>query len=194
MPDEVKKSDNPIPDNAPASLTQPASPVQTGAGASGTTSPIQTQPDDNAPKNAAGRTIIPVPSSRTPVPPANKQDANDTALTVGSKDKLDTQTASVVDTAKGSDEPLYVPNHLTTKENANDLVKVFENVGGVAGKVWRGVCRKCGWQTHQPTKTNAAEAVADHVQRHVAPGPGVGAEIVKPQVEQLQAESDKPAA
>lgn len=74
----------------------------------------------------------------------------------------------IAQTTSANDEPLYVPNHPTTQKNKSDLVRVLENVGGVPGRTWRGVCRKCGWQTHHGSKADAKSAVEQHVDRHIA--------------------------
>ena len=175
MPDET-------PNSAPSPISpSPASEDKPGIPATKTPAP----PVDKAPQNApaattsgsglgAANTLDAVKAAAANIAPTPVQDpqggVNDTAALDAADARASEAKLSEVP-AKPAEEPIWEPNHLTTPDNANDLIHVVRLLNGVAGRAWRGVCRKCGWQTHQGTKPDALDAVASHVVRHVAPVP-----------------------
>lgn len=75
--------------------------------------------------------------------------------------------------------PQFDDRLAVTKDNLGDVVRVDEVPGAMPGTQFRGYCRKCGWQTHQPTQQLAGDGVREHAAKHIiqafarTPQPGV---------------------
>jgi hypothetical protein len=64
-------------------------------------------------------------------------------------------------------KPKYDHRLAVTQATVGDAVGVEQVDNATAATRFRGFCRKCGWQSHQPTQQLARDAAVQHVKKHI---------------------------
>jgi hypothetical protein len=155
MPDA--KQDKP--ENKPHVVTAEKPPDAPKAEAKPQPSPATQATQDNRP-------VAPPPDASTtqkpnPTPAVNKPATPILKNTLASAAKPEPLSKTGPATAP---QPVWTPGVRVDAGNVDSIIHV-ENVGG--NLPFRGVCKKCGWQTHQPSDEAARQAVSSHAGRHI---------------------------
>jgi hypothetical protein len=207
MPDEkdntvtVAKKDDPALKPDPKAAATNASPANVDRG---------TKPIDTRPSQIQGGQPRP---SGSPQPPQGASHTN--PIVASPTVQPSSPKGANVAPAERATDPVnadlapYEPNLLLHDKNLDEVVYATEVANAVTSHRWRGACRKCGWQTHLPTRGAVIDAVKDHARRHVLDAvplaevtqnagphpitPAVRAAEPRPQPQQPQSKTEKPA-
>lgn len=110
-------------------------------------------PDKTAPQSATPSAVIAAP--KLPTLP-----------TAAIKDKNLVSPATPISIPKAAIAPTVTPKKSLLQLIEQEFVSVVDLAGTGSNYLFRGVCKKCGWHTHQFSKDAAHDLTLSHAQSH----------------------------